>query len=317
MLVPALISLALSAGVLLIILAVVLSRSGRDPWARMDGAPVARDHGAARERSAPVKEYLNRRLQGSTYAEKVARQLTQADVRLSPAEFVAAQIGAAAVGGVLGVLLAMRLGLPVLVGVLVMALANSRAPALVVRFKRAKRVKLFNAQLADTTMMLANSLKAGYSLLQSMDLISKDAPAPTSVEYRRVVQEVGVGLTLTEALANLLRRVPSDDLDLMITAIGVQQEVGGNLSTVLEGIAHTIRERVRIKGEIGVLTSQGRYSGYVITALPIGMGAIITLINPGYMAPLFTFPWIIMPIVSLILIGIAYFIIRKIVNIEV
>lgn len=316
--IPALISGALSVSVLFITFAIVRLRSGGDPWSRLDPAQKAQaGENGNKDKAKPVQDYVANRMKDSSYADKMARKLVQADVRLTPAEFVGAQVVAIAIGLLAGIPISLRFGFPIWVGSLILGTVGYFVPSLVVKRKRGKRVSQYNAQLGESTMMLANSLRAGYSLLQSMDLISRDAPAPTSTEFRRVVQEVGVGLSLNDALANLLRRVPSEDLDLLITAISVQQEVGGNLSQVLEGIAHTIRERVRIKGEVKVLTSQGRYSGYVITALPFGMALIISVINPGYMSPLWTFPWICLPIASLGLIGMAFMVIRKIVNIEV
>jgi len=107
-------------------------------------------------------------------------------------------------------------------------------------------------------------------------------------EMGRVVREVNLGLGMEEALSNLVRRIKSDDLDLMVTAIGVQQQVGGNLAEILDTIAFTIRERVRIKGEIRTLTAQGRYSGYLVAFLPIGIAVTLNFINPEFMQPLFT-----------------------------
>jgi tight adherence protein B len=158
--------------------------------------------------------------------------------------------------------------------------------------------------------------------LQTLDLVSRESPNPTSTEYRRVVQEVSLGLTTEEALQNLLKRVPSDDLDLLVTAVGIQMESGGNLAQILDTIGHTIRERVRIKGEIAVLTAQGRISAYIITGLPIALAIFITVINPGYMAPMFTFgfppeAWCCLPVASLVMIVIGFFTIMKIVDIEV
>jgi tight adherence protein B len=150
-----------------------------------------------------------------------------------------------------------------------------------------------------------------------MDLVARESPPPIGKEFMRVVREVGLGLSPQEALGNLYRRLPSDDLDLLITAINIQYEVGGNLAQILDTIAHTIRERVRIKGEIQTLTAQGRVSGYIIVALPPALGVIVTLINPTYMSTLWEFPWIIMPICGGILIFVGFMIIRKIVNIEV
>ena len=139
-----------------------------------------------------------------------------------------------------------------------------------------------------------------------------------SEEMGRVVREVNLGLGMEEALSNLVRRIKSDDLDLMVTAIGVQQQVGGNLAEILDTIAFTIRERVRIKGEINTLTAQGRVSGYLVAFLPIGLGVALNAINPAFMAPLFT------QLLGQILLGvggvmmvIGFFAIQKIVSIKV
>jgi len=213
-------------------------------------------------------------------------------------------------------------GVGALGGGLLGGLIGSFFPDMYVKSRAKSRVRRFNNALADTIAMLASSLRSGYSLLQSMDLVSKEGHGPVASEFRRVVQEVGLGLSTEAALANLLRRVPSDDLDLMITAVNIQHEVGGNLAQILESIAHTIRERVRIKGEIRTLTAQGRISGYVITALPVGLAIFLTVINPGYMAPMFTFgfppkAWCCLPVTSGSMIIMGYFAIMKIVDIDV
>ena len=116
--------------------------------------------------------------------------------------------------------------------------------------RKGSRLKAFNSGLADTIMLLGNSLRAGSSFLQSVELIVREARPPISTEFARVIREVNLGLPLDDALANLGRRMRSDDLDLMITAIAIQHQVGGNLAEILDTIAFTIRERVRIKGEI-------------------------------------------------------------------
>jgi tight adherence protein B len=150
------------------------------------------------------------------------------------------------------------------------------------------RLGTFNKQLPDTTTLLSNSLRAGSSFLQSIELVSREGAPPMSEEMGRVVREVNLGLGMEEALNNLVRRIKSEDLDLMVTAISIQQQVGGNLAEILDTIAFTIRERVRIKGEINTLTAQGRVSGYLVAFLPIGLGAALNAINPAFMQPLFT-----------------------------
>jgi tight adherence protein B len=154
-------------------------------------------------------------------------------------------------------------------------------------------------------------------LLQTMELISRESPAPMCDEFRRVVREVGLGISTQQALDNLLRRVPSEDLDLLVSAISIQHEVGGNLGQILDVIGETIRERVRIKGEINVLTSQQQLSGYVISGLPIALGVGLFLMNREYMLGMFVFPWICLPIGALVMEGIGFMVMKKIVAIEV
>jgi tight adherence protein B len=180
------------------------------------------------------------------------------------------------------------------------------------------RLSAFNKQLADTITLLSNSLRAGSSFLQSIELVSRETPDPMGEEMGRVVREVNLGLGMEEALSNIVRRIRSDDLDLMVTAIGVQQQVGGNLAEILDTIAFTIRERVRIKGEINTLTAQGRYSGYLVAFLPIGIMITLNFINPEFMQPLFT------QLIGRILLGvgavmmiIGFIAIQKITNIKV
>ena len=139
-----------------------------------------------------------------------------------------------------------------------------------------------------------------------------------SSEFRRVVQEVGLGRTTEEALQSLLRRMPSEDLDLLITAVNIQMEVGGNLAQILDTIGHTIRERVRIKGEIRTLTAQARASGWIITLLPIGLAAVLSVISPDYFNPMFKQTLgIVMLAVGGFSMLIGFALIQKIVKIEV
>lgn len=252
-----------------------------------------------------------------SFGRSVQRKLAQADLKLTLLEFM---IGKAA-GMLSGLAAGMYLGRGGAIQMVIFGLAGVLlgffAPDWYVKFRISKRTKAFASQLGDTIGLLANSLRSGYSLLQSMELVAKDSPDPIGIEFRRVVREVGLGISPQDALNNLLARMPSEDLDLLITAINIQYEVGGNLAQILDTISHTIRERVRIKGEINVLTTQGKVSGYLVTALPFFIGVVVTVINPDYMNVLWTFPWIIMPICGFILVAAGFLIIRKIVNIEV
>lgn len=284
--------------------------------------------GGSGEAEGPAfKERVNDAVTKTERGSSIARDLARADLKLTAGEFVMLKIGAALgmglVGGWLGTqFVGERNLLAIGAGAAFGAVIGSFFPNIYVRFRSKRRITAFNTQLADTCAMLGSSLRSGYSLLQSMDLVGRESAAPVSTEFKRVVQEVGLGLTTEAALANMYRRVPSDDLDLMITAISIQHEVGGNLAQILESISHTIRERVRIKGEIRTLTAQGRISGYVITAMPVFLAVMLTTINPGYMAPIFTIglppnAWCCMPVTAGAMIIAGYFTIMKIVDIDV
>jgi tight adherence protein B len=157
--------------------------------------------------------------------------------------------------------------------------------------------------------------------MQAMEAVSKEMPPPISMEFKRVVQEMQLGIAMEPALDNLLRRIPSDDLDLIIAAMNVQREIGGNLAEILDTISHTIRERVRIKGEIRVLTSQVIYSGRFLAMMPLVISLILWLINRPYMMLFFNpetrLVGLTMLGIGALMITAGYFVMTKISNIEV
>jgi tight adherence protein B len=320
-----LILIGLAVGVALLLFVVVRMFTKQAP--NVDDRLMQVTGGRTQQAGPDLRTQIDAAVTKTERGSRIARDLARADLKLTAGEFVMLKIAGAAVMAAIGVWLSSQaMGSFSSVGALgaglLGGLIGSFFPDIYVKGRARKRVNKFNNSLADTIAMLASSLRSGYSLLQSMDLVSKEASGPVASEFRRVVQEVGLGLSTEAALANLLRRVPSDDLDLMITAVNIQHEVGGNLSQILESIAHTIRERVRIKGEIRTLTAQGRISGYVITALPVGLAIFLTVINPGYMAPMFTFgfppkAWCCLPVTSGAMIIMGYFAIMKIVDIDV
>ena len=204
-----------------------------------------------------------------------------------------------------------------------LAILGFYSPRLFVSITQKRRLKAFSGQLADTLMLMSNSLRAGYSLLQAMEAVSREGAEPTASEFGRVVREVGLGLSPEEGLLNLYRRMPSDDLDLMVTAINVQHEVGGNLAKIFDTLAETIRERRRIQGEIQTLTAQQRIGGNVIAGLPIVLAGGLSLVTPNYLTPMFSsdnficMPAFGLPIMAGIMMIMGYIAIRKIVAIEV
>jgi tight adherence protein B len=254
--------------------------------------------------------------QGS-FGKATQRKLAQADLKLTLFEYMLIKVFMVIMGLAVGLFLGRGGPIEAVIFTVAGVAVGFFGPGFFVKLRMGARLKAFNGQLGDTIGLLANSLRSGYSMLQSMELVARESPDPIGTEFKRVVREVGLGLTVQDALNNLLRRLPSDDLDLLITAINIQYEVGGNLAQILDTISHTIRERVRIKGEIQVLTAQGRVSGYIISALPPLIGIVVTVINPTYMSTMWDFPWIIMPICGGIMVFVGFVIIMKIVNIEV
>jgi tight adherence protein B len=165
--------------------------------------------------------------------------------------------------------------------------------------------------------MLVSGLRAGVGLIQAMDLVRREMPRPAGVEFGRVVQENGLGVSLEEALGRLLERMPGDDLSMVITVIKIQAEVGGNLANVLDGVITTIRERVRIAQEIRTLTAQQRFTGYLLAGMPFFVAGAIMFINPGFLMPLFSPQWLWLPAMAVVMIVVGFVVISRIVDIKV
>ncbi len=233
-------------------------------------------------RSSPLTDWMNRRMEGSSIGESISKELARADLKLKPGEYIALLvISSVAVGGI-----CYFIGGSYLLGA-VGLVVGFFLPRMYVKRQQGKRLIKFNEQLADMANLMVNGLRAGYSTMQAMEAVSKELPPPISDEFRRVVQEMQLGVNMQTALDNLLRRIPSDDLDLVVTAINVQREVGGNLAEILDTISYTIRERVRIKGEIRVLTTQVMYSGRFLSLLPLIVMGVLYLLNREYMMEFF------------------------------
>jgi tight adherence protein B len=181
-----------------------------------------------------------------------------------------------------------------------------------------QRAKHFNNQLGDTLVLIANSLRTGYSFMQAVEMVSREMPPPISVEFARSLKEINLGIATEESLNNMAKRVDSEDLDLVVTVVLIQRQVGGNLAEVLDNIAGTIRERVKIRGQIKTLTAQGRISGFVIGGIPFVLAILIYAINPEYIRLLFSTPlgkcMLVGALLSQICGALA---IRKIINIDI
>lgn len=268
----------------------------------------------------------DRAVEQRDWGANMARELARADLQLRPSEYLAiraaAVIGAPLVVYLLGQTIIPSIGNPI--AILVALVLGWWIPRFYVGRRKTRRLNAFNDHLADTITLIANALRAGASFLQAIELVVRETQPPISTEFNRVIREVNLGLPFEQALANMVRRVRSDDLELMTTAITIQHQVGGNLAEILDSIAFTIRERIRIKGEIRTLTAQQRLSGYVVAGLPIFLVVILSVIAPTFMEPMFGEPYIVgIPLGVIVLaIGgimmlIGFLAIRKIVDIEV
>jgi len=226
------------------------------------------------------------------YGSKIEDDLARADLKLKPGEFVALTGLSSILTAGLSWLLLGKLETTVLGGVfaLVGAVSGLFIPQVFVGRMQNRRLRSFDAQLPDMLHLMVNGLRAGFSTMQALEAVSRELPAPISTEFRRVVQEMQLGISMENSLDNLLVRIPSEDLDLVVTAINVQREVGGNLSEVLETISHTIRERIRIKGEIKTLTTQVVASGRLLSFMPVFLIGALYMLNRDYIMQFFEEP---------------------------
>ena len=276
-------------------------------------------------KNSPVTDWVNARVERSSIGESIAKDLARADIKLKSGEYVLVMfISAFGVGFVVWFIGGQNFAPISIVFTAIGALIGFFIPRFYVTGQQNKRLVRFNDQLADMLNLMVNGLRAGYSTMQAMEVVSKELPSPICDEFRRVVQEMQLGVNMEKALDNLLRRIPSDDLDLVITAINVQREAGGNLAEILDTISDTIRDRVRIKGEIRVLTTQVMYSGRFLSLLPIIVMGILYVLNPDYMMEFFkpvnnaTIPcgYIALGFAALLIIA-GYFIMNKLAEIEI
>lgn len=244
--------------------------------------------------------------------DTIFNELILADIMMKPEEFTIIWMVLTFVPSGLAALF--RLGV---MPSATLAAIGAFIPIIYIKIKKDKRNKAFEAQLGDTLIMMCNGLRSGFSFNQVMENVATDMPAPIGIEFGRVCNEIRYGATMEEALNNMCDRVKSADLMLVVSAVLIQRTTGGNLSEMLSTISHTIRERIKIKGEISSITAQGRMSGLIIGALPIGIAAVLMVVNPDYMSTFFTTKiGNIMLVVSVVMEVIGFFAIRKVVSID-
>jgi len=287
----------------------VRMRSTREPLVTesiVDAVPS----GHARQRffSKIDKQLLTRRT-----TSDIAARLRKADIKLQTSEFLLACAGSAV--GLVGLVTAFRMGPQIR---LVALLIGVWLPFFIVNFKINQRVHAFDTQLSPCLTMLSNALRSGYSVHQAINVVSREMPSPLSKEFGQIMKESKLNISLEDSLRNLAQRMPSPDLDLVVTAILIQRQVGGNLGEVLDSINATIRDRIKIKGEIRTLTAQGRISGWIVGALPFILAVMLFSLNREYVSVLFTHPLGLSIIgVGLVMQVVGIMLIRRIVDVEV
>ncbi len=261
-----------------------------------------------RRRMSPLQRIAN----GFGLGPWLARGLSQSDLPLTVAEFLLVMMVAGSIGFMLGVL-----RFNTLVG-LAAGVVCACLPIVYLRIAQSRRQRAFTNQLPDVLTLLVGALRAGYGLTQAINVLTEKMPSPASVEFSRVMRAINLGIPVQQALLDMTERVGSDDLDLTVTAINVQYEVGGNLAHVMETISQTIRERLRILREVRVLTAQQRLTGYLLAAVPVFLALFISFANPNFFDPFFEAgPVRYLPYIGGGMVLIGFLIIRRVVDIKV
>lgn len=256
---------------------------------------------------------LGAALERYRFGEKLSLLLIHANSNLGVGGTVLSCTGVAFCGAAVSFFLLRSFVLSVVVGI-----AGSSIPIVLLRFKRSRRLKAFNMALPDAIDLMARSLRAGHAMGSAIEFVAEQSPQPLAFEFVQVYQQQRLGLQFRDALLKMGTRIPSKDLQFLITAILVQKETGGDLTEILDRASHVIRERVRIEGEVRTRTAQGRLTGWILGLLPVVMLALINLANPGYSNILFQDPvgrQLLYAGGTLIVLG--ALVIRKIVDVQV
>ncbi len=251
-------------------------------------------------------------LTGEAMLMRLEKQLAQADIPIRASEFILMRVVLAGVGGALGLSMSNQWMVAGGAGVLMFFI---HIPY--IAFMKAMRINKFTNQLADFLSLICNSLRAGQTFLQGVDMACRESPAPISTEFRQLMRETNLGLPIEESFQNMYVRVPGEDLKIVLSAFSIQRQVGGNLAEILDQVSKTIRERIKIQGQIRVLSTQGKMSGAVVGLMPIALVVIISVVSPGYMDPLLTGYGKILVGATLFWQGLGCFAIYKICDIEV
>jgi tight adherence protein B len=260
---------------------------------------------------SPVSRELGQRIGLGRYGARLRLELAQAGIQMKVGEFLLINVGL-----FFGALIVGSLVSKSIMGGIGLASLALVMPRVWLKRKKEKRIATFQEQLPDVLNLIVGSLRAGYGLIQAMKLVAQEMPSPSREEYERVSNELSLGISLHNALGHLVERMESEDLALVVTAINIQHEVGGNLGNILDTISDTIRERVRVQGEIRTMTSMQRMTGYMLAAMPFFVAAILMVLNPGYIMQLFVFPWIFIPIGAVVSMSLGIVFMNKLLQID-
>jgi tight adherence protein B len=220
---------------------------------------------------------------GQSYMDSLEKELTQCDIPLKPGEFLAMRVGIVVLAFTIAILISRN----IYVGLFVLGVFSIiHIPIL--KMKRSMRVNKFVLQLAEFLVLITNSLRSGQTFLQGVDIASRESPNPIGMEFRLLLKETNLGIPVETSFSNMLLRVPSEDLKIVMSAFSIQRNVGGNLADIMDQVAAMIRQRIQIQGQIRVLTTQGKLSGAIVGFLPFALGTIISMINYDYMKKLWT-----------------------------
>lgn len=280
-------------------------------YAIVPEAEVRVSQGRRRSALARLRVRLNAVL-SSLGSESLSLQLARANWAITVPEYVLIRLGSTLLAFIVGWLLA---GSPL--SGFGLALMVYFVPVILMRRSINRRQVAFAKQLVNVLVLITGAVRAGHSLLQAIEVVVREMQAPASEEFGRVVREVGLGRRLPDALSNLAKRLQNSDLDMVVTSIDIQYQVGGNIAVILAAVTETIRERIRLFSEVRVLTTQQRYSSYLLSVLPFFIGGLMFLVNPEHMLRLFDPSIRCIPIGALAGILIGHFVIQRMVKIEV
>lgn len=259
-----------------------------------------------------LSDQVNQKLGRLSIAGRLERQLAAADLKITAAEFIMIRFSLVVILLLVGWLIS-----GYLIGGFLLSGFGWFGPGIYLKQAQAKRARDFATQLPDMLNLLVGSLRAGYGLLHACNVVKDEMPDPISTEFTRVIKETSLGFNITTAFDHMVERLNDEDLALIVTSIHVQNEVGGSLADVLESISSTIRERIKIKGQIRVMTAQQRATGWVLTGLPLATGTLLMMINPDYMMEMFQPGWtLLIPISATIMVILGNIVMRWVMQID-